>query len=305
MKKRILSLLLVVAMVLGIVPFSSVVANAEDTTTKKIALGTSGVADKDFVYFGNYNGEDIKWKVLDADADNAGEANGMFLLSEYLLEPSGVPFDNDSNVWQHSDAQAWCTAFAESDAFTASEKQALKSVSKSDAETTQYNIPWGTSSLADEKVFYLSAEEAATYIGANDRDEGLATTTSGGAAGGWWLRSPPYRHTNSAGFVIEDGAVGDYDVDYTSPGVRPAFNLNLESVLFSSAAVGGKSIGTVGAAALNSVSEYTDATKNWKVTLLDTSRTFIASLISGSSATVAAGGSISIDYSNAGTDTNE
>ncbi|MDD3361164.1 MAG: DUF6273 domain-containing protein [Hespellia sp.] len=178
-------------------------------------------------------------------------------------------------------------------------------MSKSDAEATQYSLPWGTSSLADEKVFYLSAAEAATYIGANHRDEGLATTTSDGAAGGWWLRSPNYNYSYNAGFVIEDGTVYNYGVDHTYPGVRPAFNLNLNSVLFSSAAEGGKSSGNVGAAALNSVSEYTDATKNWKVTLLDTSRIFIASLTSGSSATVAAGGSISIDYSNAATGSNE
>ncbi|MDD3361165.1 MAG: hypothetical protein PHW34_05770 [Hespellia sp.] len=135
MKKRILSLLLAVAMVLGIVPFNSVVANAEDTTTKNMELGTSGVADKDFVYFGNYNGEDIKWKVLDADADNTGAAQGMFLLSEYLLEQNNKPFDAEGianegqtnpNEWQHSDAQGRCTAFADSDAFTAFEKLASK-----------------------------------------------------------------------------------------------------------------------------------------------------------------------------------
>jgi hypothetical protein len=75
-KKKALSLILAVAMVLGAVPFTSVVANAEDTGVKKIELKTSGVADKDFVYFGNYSSTDIKWKVLDADADNTGTAKG-------------------------------------------------------------------------------------------------------------------------------------------------------------------------------------------------------------------------------------
>ncbi|SHJ34247.1 DUF6273 domain-containing protein [Hespellia stercorisuis] len=309
MKKRILSLLLVVAMVLGIVPFSSVVANAEDTTTKNIELGTSGVADKDFVYFGNYNSEDIKWKVLDADADNTGAAQGMFLLSEYLLEQSHKQFDNNSNVWQGSIAQAWCKTFADSSAFTSAEKEALKSVNKTDETTNQYSISWGTSSLVDEKVFYLSAEEAANYIGANDGDEGLATTTSGGAAGGWWLRSPYNYDTSYAGFVYEVGYVDSYIVAYTYPGVRPAFNLNLESVLFSSAAEGGKSSGTVGAAALNSVSEYTSNTaRAWKVTLLDSNRSFTAQAAEGTTASAATGysnWSVNVTYNNAATGSNE
>ncbi|MGI6110100.1 MAG: DUF6273 domain-containing protein [Eubacteriaceae bacterium] len=308
-KKKALSLILAVVMVLGTVPFTSVVANAEDTGVKKIELGTGGVADKDFVYFGNYNNTDIKWKVLDADKDNTGTGNGMFLLSEYLLEQNNKPFDVDSNVWQDSDAQKWCKTFAESSAFTGSEKTALKSVSKTDAVTNQYDISWGTSSLADEKVFYISAEEAANYIGANDKDEGLATTTSGNAAGGWWLRSPYYLDTYSAGTVFADGIVNVDSVRYTYPGVRPAFNLNLDSVLFSSAAVGGKSSGTVGAAALNSVSEYTSTTaKEWKVTLLDTGRTFTAQAADNTATSAATGytnWSVDVTYDNAKTDANE
>ena len=319
-KKKALSLILAVAMVLGAVPFTSVVANAEDTGVKKIELKTSGVADKDFVYFGNYSSTDIKWKVLDADADNTGTANGMFLLSEYLLEQNNKPFEaawnsddgdgqTNPNEWQHSDAQDWCTTFADSSAFTGFEKTALKSVSKTDAAINKYDIDWATSSLDNEKVFYLSAEEAANYIGPKDRDEGLATTTSGNAAGGWWLRSPVDLTTSLAGYVYEDGLVVDNIVNITYPGVRPAFNLNLNSVLFSSAAVGGKSSGTVGAAALNSVSEYTsDTAKEWKVTLLDTARTFTAQAANGATTTKDAGysnWSVDITYSNAKTDTNE
>lgn len=224
-KKKALSLILAVAMVLGAVPFTSVVANAEDTGVKKIELKTSGVADKDFVYFGNYSSTDIKWKVLDADADNTGTANGMFLLSEYLLEQNNKPFEaawnsddgdgqTNPNEWQHSDAQDWCTTFADSSAFTGFEKTALKSVSKTDAAINKYDIDWATSSLDNEKVFYLSAEEAANYIGPKDRDEGLATTTSGNAAGGWWLRSLDYDNTYCAGYVNEDGYV-DYNIVIT------------------------------------------------------------------------------------------
>lgn len=49
--------------------------------------------------------------------------------------------------------------------------------------------------------------------------------------------------------------------------VRPAFNLNLNSVLFASAAVGGKPDG-----GLTEVSEYSG--NEWKLTLLDSRRNF-------------------------------
>ncbi|MDD4509323.1 MAG: DUF6273 domain-containing protein [Oscillospiraceae bacterium] len=283
-----------------------------------LQLGTSGVADKDFIYFGNYNSENIKWKVLDADADNTGKANGMFLLSEYLLEQSNVPFDADKirnegqydpNKWQHSDAQAWCTAFAASSAFTTSEKTALKTVSKEDSATTKYGIAYGTSSLVDEKVFYLSAEEAATYISSNNFDKGLAAGSSGGIEGAWWLRSPNPNYTVMVGFVNEDGFVNSTDVAYTKVGVRPAFNLDTSKVLFSSAATDGKASGTVGAGALNSVPEYTDTTKDWKVTLLDTSRQGFTAQAAESAATSKDVGyeswSVDIAYSNANKGTNE
>lgn len=241
-----------------------------------IMEGAAEIYKNDKIYFGTYNNENIKWKVLDADKTNTNE-EGMFLLSEYLLVQNNIPFGADvtenegqtkPNEWQHSDAQDWCKAFAAGSAFTASEKTALKSVSKTDAVTREYDIDWGTSSLADEKVFYLSAEEAATYIGANNRNVGLTATTSGGAAGGWWLRSP-HNNDPDAGFVYEDGLVASGIVDSGYPGARPAFNLDSGAVLFSSAASGGKTADGMDTA-LTAVATTTSTA--WKLTLSDSSR---------------------------------
>ena len=83
----------------------------------------------------------------------------------------------------------------------------------------------------------------------------------------WWLRSPGILDYCAA-FVTRDGFVEylgfDVNDDY---GVRPAFNLNLKSVLFTSAAEGGKSSGAEGAGALTEVSA--NSTNEWKLTLLD------------------------------------
>lgn len=59
-------------------------------------------------------------------------------------------------------------------------------------------------------------------------------------------------------------------------GVRPAFNLNLSSVLFSSAAEGGKSSAAEGGAALFEIPS--NPSGKWKLTLLDSDRVFSANV---------------------------
>lgn len=109
----------------------------------------------------------------------------------------------------------------------------------------------------------------------------------------WWLRSPgetPF----SAAFVHGSGKVCYYGEHYAlvEYGVRPAFNLNLNSVLFTSAAVGGKPDG-----GLTPISEYTG--NEWKLTLLDNSRNFAVT------EKTVSGDTITFSYSNAQTGTNE
>ena len=112
----------------------------------------------------------------------------------------------------------------------------------------------------------------------------------------WWLRSPgetPF----SAAFVHGSGAVcyyGEY-YDLVEYGVRPAFNLNLNSVLFTSAAVDRKPDG-----GLTPISEYTG--NEWKLTLLDSSRSFAVTekAVSGDP-----GDTLTLHYNGATTGANE
>ena len=83
-------------------------------------------------------------------------------------------------------------------------------------------------------------------------------------------------------------------VDDKSSAVRPAFNLNLSSVLFTSAAAGGKSAGANGLAA---VADYSGS--DWKLTLLDSSRTFAVSNA------MLGGNTVTFSYSGAQTGVNE
>lgn len=322
-KGKILSLLLVICLVAGLMPTAVFAAGTD--TGKAIQLGTSGIsgydsaAGYDYIYFGRWPAQEdthtpsapIKWRVLD-DQANTGEP-GLFLLSDALLGTGSngdVYFDNTnpySNTWQGSDAQAWCNTFASSN-LDSRELAAILETTKSDAAFTssKYSIPFAASEniLNGDKVFFLSAEEAETSgygLGSdNDRKANYSNR-----AGVWWLRSLFTINLYFAGAVDRDGNVNIYYL-YDDYAARPAFNLDLHSVLFTSAAVGGKIPAAAGADALTSVSDYTGS--EWKLTLLDNSRssfTVDANEAETSAEVGYSGWCIPIAYSGAQTGANE
>ena len=288
-------------------------------SNKAIMLGTEHLqgGQADNIYFGNYaqtdstgnTKEPVKWRVLDdqtnfdSDSDGTNDA-GLFLLSDVLLgtgTSGGVYFDNsgsDSNVWQNSTAQTWCENFY-SNNFSSKEQNAVLATTKSDsAYTSTYSgYAYGESSLSGDKVFFLSAEEAEnSAYGFTDDNARIANY--GNSAGCWWLRSPNANFTYCAGLVDSDGNVRDLIV-YFDWAARPAFNLNLNSVLFTSAAVGGKSASGMDSG-LTAVGDYTGS--EWKLTLLDETREFAVTeqTVSGKP-----GDTITLNYTGATTGTNE
>ena len=296
-----------------------------------IVIGTDGISGYSddggyhFIYFGNWEAPDsnttsgpIRWRVLD-DQTNTGES-GLFLLSDVLLgkgSRGGVYFDNTSrfsNAWQGSSAQAWCRDFAGesgaesnvNDAFTADELGVILSTSKSDAEFDSEHHTFCASEniLSGDRVFFLSAEEAE-----NDEygftDDAAQVANYGTSAGGWWLRSFLNEHDLPfAGRIGDRGRVGEEGV--INPwAARPAFNLNTSSVLFTSAAAGGKADTAVD----ENLTAVGTGTGEWKLTLLDNSRkSFTASAGTGTALMQKPGYSdwtVSIDYSGAPTGANE
>ena len=283
MKKRILSILLCLCMVACMLP---TVAFAADTgkairlvNTNNPTGGIWGYKNNnnsyDYIYMGSYNSSPVKWRVLD-DQTNTG-ATGLFLLSEDLLGSGGhgdvydVYFDGTSpysNAWQGSDAQGWCNTF-ESSNLDSRELAAILSTTKSDeaftSSTHNASFAASTNILNSDQVFFLSAQEAENgQYGFTD--EAARVANYGAYASVWWLRSPFAKFTSSAGAVDGFGRVYDCGVGIVWA-ARPAFNLNLNSVLFTSAAVGGKPDG-----GLTAVPEYSG--NEWKLTLLDSSRRF-------------------------------
>ena len=281
-----------------------------------IQLGTGGISGpteeeeegkgsyyvpNSYVYFGVNSGNSstpIKWRVLDADTANDGTTSGMFLLSEYLLA-SDVQFrynESIDNAYQGSAAQFWCGLFLSNRLnFSTVEQDAMLGLVKTDsAEDDLYSISWGASSLtATDKLFFLSVQELADYVGNYLAAPGMAATNTSLSASEWWLRSPYAYVRTAVGTVFKDGNVR-YSSAQNYWAARPAFNLDLNAVLFTSAAEGGKSDVLVD----SNLTEVGTGSTEWKLTLRDTSRSFNAS---ASNTLVRVGENLTVTYSGAGT----
>lgn len=294
MKKRILSILTALALCLGLLPTAAFAADGDTA----IMLGTNGISgyddstnSYDYIYFGNWEALDryttsgpIKWRVLDDQTNTEGD--GLFLLSDRLFgegNPAGggVYFDNSipySNVWQGSDAQKWCQDFY-GKSFSTGEQGAVFATTKTDEEykASSGDLPlsYGVSQLEEDKVFFLSAEEAGnSAYGFINNAARLAYFGNGTLYGAWWLRSPVEQQSRKdvAGTINRTyGSLYGMTVDRSGYSARPAFNLNLDAVLFTSAAVGGKSANGMDSG-LTAVDAYNGS--EWKLTLLDSSRNF-------------------------------
>ena len=251
MKKTVFSLLLIAVLLLSL----GAAASAE----------TAGGAQKgDILYFGQWDGAPLRWIILDPDATNAG-TNGVFLLSEQTLTNQGVVYAWARAVWQGGEGQAWCTNFAK-EHFSALEKAAVPAVSKSEEAFRGYGLSWGATTLEEEQVFFISAQELADYIGPNDGDPGLSATYIGnGKTTYYWLRTPHGTHVDYAGLVVEDNNVHDFLV-YGSWGARPATNVGGENFLYLT-----PNDGKLGARALGAMP--TSESGEWKAVVVDPSLT--------------------------------
>ena len=271
-KKAIALVLVLLALMVSVTlpPQKTVAAGSPGIVTD-----TSKISEGNTVWFGNIQVMlqgvlPIQWRVLGNGNDSGGSSR--LLLSDKLLETA--VFAPLSNAWQGSQAQIWCGNFY-TNSFSATEKNALVETSRDDdAYTAQSGTNFAASDgiLNNEFVFYLSAEEAETYF---SNDESRKAKSLEGVSYNWWLRSPEAGNNNYAGIVSSIGNVRSKETHNLSTYTRPAFNLNLSSVLFTSPAEGGKVSGPIGKDALTVVPNT--ETTEWKLTLLDTSRAFSAS----------------------------
>ncbi|MDY2934264.1 MAG: DUF6273 domain-containing protein [Anaerovoracaceae bacterium] len=310
MKRRFLSILLVCAMMITMLPVMSFAGDedwqtAAANTEKAIRLNTDGIAGYNnrkyhYIYYGKWKGNPIKWLVLD-DKTNTGK-DGFFLLSEGLIDV-WQKFDDNSTKWQGSSAQKWCEDFAGvsgdsvPDAFTSVERDAILETAKSDAKyISEPDSIGGTFTfdayeniLNGDKVFYLSAEEAESSKYGKPIDSTFDDN--------WHLRS--YIDATFVGYCPKGGSIIDKTLRTNRDHPRPAFNLGKSEIVFASSAEGGKTDAATDSN-LTAVGDWSGNT--WKLTLRDSSRSFRAS---ADKANAKPGETISINYSGAKTGDNE
>ena len=296
MKKRILSILLCLCMAACMLP---TVAFAADTG-KAIQLGTDALsknvntATAPTVYFGQDHGNNpAAWRVIGYDGSGVAGAQGdMTLLAAGTMGEAAFDSVNYSSEYAPSELKTAIDALEAK--LTTEENAAVKKRTLASGSYNGENTDCVAGAQVDNAVFWpLSIAEAHAV---NQDLRIVNKEHTNWAMYHWWLRSP-CKSSSSAAVVHGNGEVLDDGMYHTSDefGVRPAFNLNLNAVLFASAAVGGKPNG-----GLTPISEHTG--NEWKLTLLDNSRNFA---VTEKAVSAAPDGTLTLHYSGATTGANE
>ena len=346
-KSKLLSLLLAICLVAGLMPTAALAAGTDTgkaiqlVDSGTVANISGGQADN--IYFGTYqqssdgsggyNTNPIKWRVLE-NADGQ-----LFLLSDQNLDVFQYHTDSESVTWEKSTMRSWLNGYSAEQntggssgidytsdnfigtAFSEKEQKAIADTTVVNDDNPTYGTEGGENT--NDKIFLLSIAEAQNSSYFADDNSRIATNTAYVADGGkidggmsvvgeadyWWLRSPGV-DDDVAAYVNDNGGVRSFgpNVDFVITAVRPAFNLDLNSVLFTSAAVGGKipaasSGGNQGGEAADAIFEIGDYDgSEWKLTLLDNSRNFV---VTEEAASGKPGDTITLNYTGATTGTNE
>ena len=256
---------------------------------------TVNTASAPTVYFGqNQENKPAAWRVIGYDGNGVTSAQGdMTLLAAGSM--GEAVFDNDcsSNEYAPSDLKTAIDALAGK--LTTKENAAVKKRTLTSGSHNGENTDCVAGGQVDNAVFWPLSSKEANAVKEDLRVVDPEHPTW--ATSHWWLRSPG-SHAYYVAVVDPDGSVhySGYTIRiYRTRGVRPAFNLNLNSVLFTSAAAGGKPDG-----GLTAVSAYSG--NEWKLTLLDSSRNFA---VTEKTADAAPDDTVTLHYTRATAGTNE
>ena len=305
MKKRILSILLTLCMTLCLTPISVFAEEVGTEGSAAIQLGADALsvlsknvntATAPTVYFGqNHENNPAAWRVIGYDGSGVTSSKGdITLLAAGAM--GVIPFVDAilNNEYAPSNLKATIDALAEK--LTTEENAAVKKRTLTSGSYDGENTDCVAGGQVDNAVFWpLSAKEA---IAVNNDLRALDPAHPNWVTTGWWLRSPGSDKYHLA-VVRSEGSVqySGYSVlifnNYRT--VRPAFNLNMNSVLFASAAVGGKPDG-----GLTPIPEYSG--NEWKLTLLDSRRNFA---VTEKTVSAAPDDTVTLNYKGATTGKNE
>ena len=296
MKKRILSILLTLCMILCLTPISVFAEEVGAWGSAAIQLGANALNKTvnteiaPTVYFGqNHDNNPAAWRVIGYDGNGVTSAQGdITLLAAYNM---GWSKFGSSAAYADSDLKTAIDALAEK--LTSKETDAVQKQTLASGSYNRENTDCVSGTQVNNAVFWpLSTAEASAVnndLRIADREHQYWASSY------WWLRSPGAKNRDVAS--VDGFANIDHDgIDISNIwGVRPAFKLNLNSVLFASAAVGGKPDG-----GLTPIPEYSGS--EWKLTLLDSSRNFA---VTEKAVSAAPDDTVTLNYSGATTGKNE
>ena len=305
MKKRILSILLTICMLFCLTPISVFAEEVGAWGSAAIQLGADALsvlsknvntATAPTVYFGqNHDNNPAAWRVIGYDGSGVTSSQGdITLLAAGAM--GVIPFVDAilNNEYAPSNLKATIDALAEK--LTTEENAAVKKRALTSGSYDGENTDCVAGGQVDNAVFWpLSAKEA---IAVNNDLRALDPAHPNWVTTGWWLRSPGSDKYHLA-VVRSEGSVqySGYSVLIFNNHrtVRPAFKLNMNSVLFASAAVGGKPDG-----GLTPIPEYSG--NEWKLTLLDSRRNFA---VTEKTVSAAPDDTVTLNYKGATTGKNE
>ena len=302
MKKRILSILLTLCMTLCLTPISVFAEEVGAWGSAAIQLGTDAIsvlsknvntASAPTVYFGqNHENNPAAWRVIGYDGSGVASSHGdITMLAAGNMGVVKFADTTANNKYAPSNLKTAIDALAAK--LTTEENAVVKKRTLTSGSYNGENTDCVAGAQVDNAVFWpLSIAEASAV----NNDLRIADKEhTKWASSYWWLRSP-----GTSAYVVAvvkgNGSVSCAGHSLgTEIGVRPAFNLNLNSVLFASAAVGGKPDG-----GLTPIPEYSG--NEWKLTLLDSRRNFA---VTEKTVSAAPDDTVTLNYKGATTGKNE
>ncbi len=305
MKKRILSILLTICMLFCLTPISVFAEEVGAWGSAAIQLGADALsvlsknvntATAPTVYFGqNHDNNPAAWRVIGYDGSGVTSSQGdITLLAAGAM--GVIPFVDTilNNEYAPSNLKTAIDALAAK--LTTEENAVVKKRALTSGSYDGENTDCVAGGQVDNAVFWpLSTAEA---FAVNNDLRALEPAHPNWVTTAWWLRSPGSNKYHLA-VVTSDGSVqysGHTILIFNNHRtVRPAFKLNMNSVLFASAAVGGKPDG-----GLTPIPEYSG--NEWKLTLLDSRRNFA---VTEKTVSAAPDDTVTLNYKGATTGKNE
>ena len=306
MKKRFLSLLLALVLCIGLLPMAANAAVEQPAIQNTLwdNSGANGAKTYNaengyhYVYFGQWKGEPIKWRVLAYPELTYDGTSGFLLMADKIVDVVRFGRSDTDYRWIGSLAKEWCDDTFYNGAFSDLERAriaAAPATSDRGADWrsevmpgTPTNItsgPWYQkydNILNGDHIFFPSwldlfntaygfAPDGTSLSAARQTRKAAPYLDGNTTVSMYWLRSYTFDGDyHYAGMINQEGAYAEHVPDAPS-GARPMLYLNTAAnkIFFASAAAGGKSAEGMdsGLTAVPSL-----AVNEWKLTLKDDSR---------------------------------